>query len=430
MPTRHVHPLIGLATAGLLLLAGCGDDGGSGDADTETGSASSDSGPPPTTSSPGTTDADTTAADTTGGTPTTESGDSGSDTGPAASLLEIEADVYPITLWVDPATDLVRRLTTLENAHLRRDVQLEVRYDDWQDTRSGVRFPGHVQLLLQGEVIHDETRTAFDTDPGFDAETFALPPQAAPALDPAEIARGERSHQHNQIFASIGIPVDGLQLQIVADEPAPGVHVLTGGTHHSIVVEQQSGLVLVEAPLYAERCEAILDWAQTELPGQSFSHVVVSHHHEDHAACARVLVAAGATLVIHEEAEAFFEEVLAAPSTIEPDALEKNPVVDPPILTVPAGGMLTLDDPTQPVAVYELPNTHAADLVLPFIPGPGVAFVVDLFNPGFPGGDPAGAAAILDAMAQHGIIDDVQLVAGGHGFGYATVADLEAAGGG
>jgi glyoxylase-like metal-dependent hydrolase (beta-lactamase superfamily II) len=350
--------------------------------------------------------------------------------GTTYDLLEIAADVHPITLWVDPATDLVRRLTTMENAHLRRDVELEVRYGDWQDTRSGVRFPAHVQLLIDGEPIHDETRTAFDTDPGFDADTFALPQEAAPALDPAEIARGERNHQHNQIFASIGIPVDGLQLAIVADEPAPGIHVLTGGTHHSIVVEQEGGLVLVEAPLYAQRCEAILDWAQTELPGQSFSHVVVSHHHEDHAACARTMVAAGATLVIHEASEAFFQEILARPSTIEPDALEENPVVDPEILTVPAGASLTLDDPTQPIVVYDLPNAHAADLVLPFVPSAGLAFVVDLFNPGFPGGDPAGPGAILDAFALHGITGDVQLIAGGHGFGYATLADLQAAAGG
>jgi glyoxylase-like metal-dependent hydrolase (beta-lactamase superfamily II) len=349
--------------------------------------------------------------------------------GTTYDLLELEADAHPITLWVDPETDLVARLTTLENSHMHRDVEIEVRYDDWQDTRAGVLFPAHVQLLLAGETILDETRSAFDTAE-LGPETFALPKEANPALDPAEVARGERNHQHNQLFASIGIPNDGLQLTIVADEPAPGIHVLTGGSHHSIVVEQENGLVLLEAPLYAQRCEAILDWAAAELPGQAFTHVVISHHHDDHAACARVLVAEGATLVIHDASEAFFEEILAAPSTIEPDALELAPVADPPILTVPAGDSITLDDPTRPLALYDLPNAHAADMVLPFLPGPGIAYVVDLFSPGFPGGDPNGAAAILDAFAQHGITDDVQLVVGGHGFGYATVADLQALAGG
>lgn len=343
--------------------------------------------------------------------------------GTSYELLEVQDPVFPVTLWVDSDTSLIARLTTMENAHLHRDIELDVRYGDWQDTADGVRFPNTVQLYYGGALVHDETRGTVTSNPGLPPETFDLPPEATSVFDPAEADRGMANHQHNQIFTSVGIPLDGLQTFVQADEVAPGVWHLTGGSHHTMVVEQASGLVLFDVPLNPQRAEAILDWIDMELGGASVTHVVVSHHHEDHVAGVRVFVATGATLVVHEVAETFFDEVVTAPSTIEPDRLEDNPVAAV-IETIPTGGTYVLDDPMNPITVYELASTHAQDLVLPFIESAGIAFTVDIFSPNF-GANPFGAQEVLDALDAAGITMDVNAIYGGHGFGAATVANVQ-----
>jgi glyoxylase-like metal-dependent hydrolase (beta-lactamase superfamily II) len=342
--------------------------------------------------------------------------------GDSYELLEVNEIVFPVTLWVDPDTNLIARLTTMENSHLHRDIELDVRYGDWQDTADGVLFPNTLQLYYGGDLVHDEIRSAVTTNPGLPPETFDLPPEATPQFVAAEAERGAANHQHNQLFASAGIPLDGLQTFVQAAEVAPGVWHLTGGSHHTMVVEQASGLVLFDVPLNPQRAEAILDWIDMELGGAPVSHVIVSHHHEDHVAGARVMVATGATLVVHETAETFFDEVMTAPSTIEPDRLENDPV--PAVIeTIPAGGTYVLDDPMNPITVYELASTHAQDMVLPFVESAGITFTVDIFNPNF-GANPLGAQEVLDAFDAAGVTADVNLIFGGHGFGSATVADV------
>jgi glyoxylase-like metal-dependent hydrolase (beta-lactamase superfamily II) len=342
--------------------------------------------------------------------------------------LEVDDPIFPLTLWVDPTSSLIARITTMENAHLHRDVELDVRYADWQDTDDGVLFPNQVQLYLGGELVHDEARSSVASNPGLPATTFDLPAGSMAMFDAAEADRGARSHQHNQLFTSIGVPIDGLVLTVAPAEVAPGVWHLTGGSHHTVIVEQDNGLVMFDAPLYAQRCEAILDWIDADLGGAPITHLIVSHHHEDHVACARVIAATGATFVVHEDSEAYFDEVLAAPSTIEPDRLELMPVV-PMVEVIAAGSTYFLDDTNNPIMVYPLVSTHAVDMVLPFVESAGIAYTVDIFSPGFPA-NPVGAQEVLDAFDAAGITADVDGVVGGHGFGPpATVADVMQAAG-
>jgi glyoxylase-like metal-dependent hydrolase (beta-lactamase superfamily II) len=344
--------------------------------------------------------------------------------------LEIADDVAPLVLWVDSETGLVSRLTTMENNWLRRDVPVEVTYSDWQASDGGVLFPNAVALFVDDHAIAEETRNAVTTTLELPPETFAIPKDSGATYVEADAARGERNQGILQEFMSIGLPNFGLQTFVAPNEIAPGVWYLMGSSHHSVVVEQDGGLVLFETPLYEARCVAVLDWIDDNLPDQQVTHAVVSHYHVDHAACARTLVARGATLVVGEGSDVVWTDVLMAPSTIEPDELEADPVADPAIEYVPNDGSFTLEDSTRPVTVYDLPNPHSDDMVLPFVDG--VVFVADLYNSASPGQlfGAAGAQAVLDAMEQHGILGAVDLVAGAHGGGTSTLEELEAAAGG
>lgn len=347
-------------------------------------------------------------------------------------LLELAGGVRPITLWVDSETDLISRLTTTENDWLRRDTMVEVVFDDWQPSDGGVLFPNQVTSLVDGFVIGEETRADVTTTLELPAEMFEIPADAGATYVEADGARGERNHAILQQFAAAGLPFFGLATFVSPAELAEGVWYLTGVNYNSLVVEQAGGVVLVETPIYEARCLAVLEWIDANLPGQLVTHAVVTHHHVDHAACARTLVARGATLVVGEGSDVLWTDILTAPSTVEPDELEMNPVADPLIEYVPDGGSFTIDDATRPVTVYDLPNEHALDMVLPFVENGGIAVTADLYSTGgvpqvHP---PASQQAILDVMEQNGILGVVNIIAGVHGFGPSTLADLQAAAGG
>ena len=85
-----------------------------------------------------------------------------------------------------------------------------------------------------------------------------------------------------------------------------------------------------------------------------------------------------------------------AEDRVEPDRLENDPVAAV-IETIPTGGTYVLDDVNNPITIYEMPSTHAQDLVLPFVESAGIAFTVDIFSPNF-GANPFGAQEVLDAF--------------------------------
>ncbi len=344
--------------------------------------------------------------------------------GATYQTFEIEDAVYPITLWVVPDDGRIAMATTMINEFLTRDSEMRVTFDDWQ-AQGDLMFPNEVAFWLDEHNIHTETRTAIAVNPAFGADTFTIPPglDPAPMYVPEDAVWGEQTHQFFQQFASIGITLDYQQTFVQGTELVPGIWYLTGGSHNSLAIEQENGIVIVEAPNAPERGDAILAWATAQFPNKPVTHVIGTHHHEDHAAGQRAFVAAGATVVVHEAAETFMGEVFAAPSTVVPDALAMNPM-EPTIQPVASGGMYLLDDAIHPVYAYDLSNGHASDMLLIYVPIPngGIAFESDLYNPGNGGQalNPLFAQQLYDAIQTVGGGLEVTMIAGGHG----TVAPL------
>ena len=350
--------------------------------------------------------------------------EAGSD-GVVAQLV-IEDPVHPITLWIDEATALPLRATTLENDHVWRDVAVEVTFEGWAATKAGVSFPQDVVLSVRGITSRSETRTSIEVGPELPADAFELPGAPVLPFSAADAERGAKNHHFHQSWANAGLPRDGLDLAIVP-VAVPGhdaVTLLTGpASYNTLVIERDAGVVVVEAPLYAPRCEAILDWIDAEI-GKPVEAVVITHHHYDHSACARTFVGAGATLVAGQAAEGFWDQVLAAESTVEPDRLAQSGVT--PDLAVVASSYALGGDPLG-VEVFEVTSEHAADITM--VLADGVLFTSDLYNPGFPQLLPYGPGDLLGAVQSNGLEADVQAIVGGHGGEVHTLAQLEAAAG-
>ena len=341
--------------------------------------------------------------------------------------VDISDAVSPIQLVIAEDGTLTRA-TTLVNDFLHRDTTLEVIYDDWQG--DGVKFPNKVSIKLGEHTIHVEDRSRLDITPSFAADAFDIPAEANAMFDQTLADWGEATHQFFQVFTALGIPIDIRQNTATSleVETGSGVWHIIGGSHHSLAIEQDAGIVVVEGPHSAERADAVIAEIEKQIPGKPITHVIATHHHEDHTAGLRSFVAKGATVVVHAAAEQFYGPIFSAPSTIVPDSLAMNPMT-PDIMTVAADGELILQDSTNTVEIYPLANPHAADMLLVYVPqiginGGGYVFESDLYNPSAdPDNDgfslaPAFARALLDGIdggVTGGAALDVSFVVGGHG---------------
>lgn len=348
----------------------------------------------------------------------TESGDDPLD-GANHHVLIIEDSVAPIKLYINEATGNITRLSTMETDHLRRDVAIEVMFDNWAPAQGGLAFPNNVTMMYDGVTVHEETRSLVTVNTPLQAGLFEFPASVSPNYDETLADWGRSGHQFYQMMAALGFPRSGLETNIETEELAPGVHHVRGNFHHSLVIEQENGIVVSEAPLHELRSEAVISWIESSFPGKPITHVIATHHHSDHSAGVRSFVARGAIAVTHEAAEEFFTDIFQRPSTLRPDALAENPI-GANIETVPAGGSYTIPDTSRAVAVYPLANEHAADMLLVHVQGAGVVFVSDIYNPNpdLPAGP--GGQLVLAAIDAAGI--EVSAIAGGHGgtIGYET----------
>ncbi|MEZ4684010.1 MAG: MBL fold metallo-hydrolase [Caldilineaceae bacterium] len=328
--------------------------------------------------------------------------------------LEVANDPAPLTLYIHAGTGQLAKLTTTEEMPLRRDVSLEFYYYNWQPVaESGLAFPAEIYIVQDGEVVAKEIRSAVTVNPTLDEALFAIPAEVETSYDETLAARGAANEQYLQMFAHYGFVRDGLQTNVVATELAPGIYHLTGGSHNSMAVEQEDGVVIIETPLGGYRSDLIMDWAAATFPDKPITAAVVTHHHEDHAAGLREFAAAGATAVVHEAAADFFAQIFDAPATISPDLMAE---VDGDVAMeiVPADDSLELPDATHAIEIYPLAQTHAEDMVIVYVTDPGVLFVTDIYSPN-PDADSAGAGGqlIADAIAELGL--NVAWIVGGHG---------------
>ncbi|GIT34798.1 MAG: hypothetical protein Ct9H300mP4_11170 [Gammaproteobacteria bacterium] len=67
-----------------------------------------------------------------------------------------------------------------------------------------------------------------------------------------------------------------------------------------MVVEQANGVVVIEPGMNDLKGEEIIKWIGKRYPGKPVTHLIVSHHHNDHGGGIRPYVASGATLVVHK----------------------------------------------------------------------------------------------------------------------------------
>ena len=264
------------------------------------------------------------------------------------------ANGMTFTLAIDAASKLPTRVVSMtDNANLG-DVVIETSFDDYQDV-GGLKLPKHITTKTD-KYRTAELRVAKQTVDG-DAGDLAAPAAAsAPAI------------------AGPPAPV------VTAEEIAKGIWFLAGQSHHSVLVEFNDHLTLIEAPQNDTRKLAVIAKAKTLRPGKPLTEVVNTHHHFDHSGGVRAAVSEGLTVITHKANAAFFQDAVARPHLVVPNTLAK---AAKPLKLVAVDEQLELKDRAMTMNLYHVTgNPHADTMLMAYFPRERILVEVDAFSPG------------------------------------------------
>lgn len=277
------------------------------------------------------------------------------------------------------------------------DMAYTYKFTDYKDF-SGVKFPTHIVQSGGGFAVNDFTVTGVQTNVTAD---LTVPTNVQGAKPPV--------------------------VQVASTKLADGVWLLAGGSHHSVVVDFDKYLAVIEAPQFEDRSLAVIAEAKKLVPGKPIKYVISTHHHFDHAGGLRTYVAEGATVVTHASNKAFFEKTFAAPATIVADAQSKarkaaafETVTDKHVIS----------DGKRTVEVYNtVGDSHTNELSVIYIPAAKILVEADSYGPG-PVGTPPPSTPPADAVVLYDNIQrlklDVGTVVGIHGRGAVPMAEFAA----
>jgi glyoxylase-like metal-dependent hydrolase (beta-lactamase superfamily II) len=159
-----------------------------------------------------------------------------------------------------------------------------------------------------------------------------------------------------------------------------------GGTHNSVIVEQGSGVVVIEAPLNEQRSEAVIARVRALFPGKPITAVVNTHSHFDHAGGLRTYVDEGIPVVTLERNAAYYRKAWAAPRTLNPDRLAKSGKT-PTFRTFT--DTLRLDDAVHPLDLYAIQGSGHNDVIaMAYLPRDKMLVEADVWTPTPPGAAP------------------------------------------
>jgi len=222
-------------------------------------------------------------------------------------------------------------------------------YSDYKDF-NGVKFPTKI-LQAQGPYPTFELKVT-------DVKVNAAAPLPVP--DAVKTAEAPRMDVSDQLLAD-------------------GVWYLTGGTHHSLVVEFKDYIAIIEAPLSEERSLAVLAEARRLVINKPVKYVINTHQHFDHSGGLRTYVAEGATIITSPINKPYYDQTFKMKATIAPDKLAKTPKA-PAYILVPDKYVLT--DGTQKIELYAMKDdNHNDGMLLAYLPNAKVLVEADEWNP-------------------------------------------------
>jgi len=179
----------------------------------------------------------------------------------------------------------------------------------WTLEHGGLLYPRQTSVEVNGQPSGDDTVQTLVVDGEIDEAKFAIPDDVRAAAQAAPPAAGLP-----------GLHVDESRVVALTDWLAQ----VPGGFNVEFV-RQPDGLVIVEATTTSAYSEEILKLAAARYPGVPIKAVVTTSDAWPHIGGIREYVARGIPIYALDLNVAILSRLIAAPRTIEPDALARRP---------------------------------------------------------------------------------------------------------
>jgi glyoxylase-like metal-dependent hydrolase (beta-lactamase superfamily II) len=312
-----------------------------------------------------------------------------------------DSDGAQIGLFFEAASGLLARFDTLADNAVLGDALTENALLDYRDVGAGLRLPARVVTRVAGETTVDMKYSDIKVNQNPKAELFA-PPKDALTVPPAPPGSG-----------------------VVVTKLGEDAYFAAGGSHHSLIVAFKDHLVVVEAPLNEERSLAVLAKLAEIAPGKPVKYIVPTHYHFDHSGGLRTYIAKGVTILTTPGNAAFIERLAAAPHTVRPDLLSREP--RKPVIETFTGKKV-LSDGARTLELHDIgPSPHVTECVIAYLPKEKVVFESDLLTIPVQGPYAPASPALIDLadkIKKLGLA--VETITPGHGR-MGTLDDLKAA---
>jgi len=289
----------------------------------------------------------------------------------------------PIHLFIDVKTKRLTKAITLEDDPIYGDTRFSVEYRQWARV-DGFQLPYKVIYTVNDRRIAIETRDTIRVNVPLTDEQFSIPSQFQMPINEDQYSWGLRSSQWFNRYLALGVPFDIDQRHsdtVSIVEIAPKLYHLLGVTHNSLVIEMNDFLIIADPVLYDDRTQSILRALRDQWPEKPVKYVIASHFHGDHIGGIRGYAAEGATLIVGDDTQEHYEDILVAPHTVYPDVLSENPL-DVDIITVDDDEPYEITDGQRVVRLYDIANRHSTGMLVPYIDDVKAIFTSDLYIPG------------------------------------------------
>jgi glyoxylase-like metal-dependent hydrolase (beta-lactamase superfamily II) len=311
------------------------------------------------------------------------------------------------------ADNLVSKVEYRTDQPVLGDTLTETTYSNYK-VFGKAKFPTHIVTTQGGFPILDITVTKVEINGIMNSVPIPQSVQASYAANPPPARNAA---------------VPPAPQTVTTTKVADGVYYLTGGTHHSMLVEFSDYSVLFETPNNDTRTTALLDAVKKTLPNKPLRYVINSHNHFDHLGGVRAAMAEGLTIITAAANKPYYEQVAKMPHTLVPDLLAKSPKT-PTIEAVTAKRVIS--DATQTLEIYPLPTDHTSTMLIGYLPKSKILYEVDVFNAPAANAPPVQAAQANPVTAAfynqiQAMKLDVNQILPGHGPRMVTMNDLRAA---
>ena len=321
---------------------------------------------------------------------------------------------------------LPARIRTVDADGVWGDCNYDMILSDWREV-DGVKFAFDQSFTLNGHEVQHLYIEDIVLNPVLGPDLFRIPKIVAETAAKQK-APEQVNYQWMLRRASWGSFIDSDQL---AFDPAvvpgniwtqvkPGIWHITGGSHHTLVVEMKDYLVAFDAPIANEMSRLTIAEAARRFPGKPFKYLVLTHHHMDHVNGARVFAAKGADLVFPTGDRQYFAAQMQATNHVRNDELAQKPR---DVGLIEVSEKTTLTDGVRRIDLYVISSSHAKSSLIAVIPDADFGWVVDLWSPTR---DIPGALAshreFVAGLRKFGVMPT--LWAGGHGTGAAPIKPL------